>query len=135
MSQLDDDVHLFATLAMIDATIQTICPLQIDSTPVTRVNHQSHRRSKRRKYDHRAVLQRIKTDFFTPSCVFNGKDFIAFFRISRARFQRLLEDIGASGIPFYSHNSNNRKATSLEAKILLPLKTLAYGVSYNTPRA
>ena len=34
MSNDDDDILVIATFAMVDATIQTIAPLQIDSTQV-----------------------------------------------------------------------------------------------------
>jgi len=43
-----------------------------------------------------------------------------------------MEDIGGSGLPFYSNIRND--CCSLEAKLLLPLKTLAYGVDTNTFR-
>ena len=51
------------------------------------------------------------------------------FRISRTRFEKLMTDIKGTGLPFYQHvkNRHGGVASSLEARLLLPLKTLAHG--------
>ena len=53
------------------------------------------------------------------------------FRISLGRFQLLMEDVAATGNPFYLNNQNRNKqlGSSMEAKLLNPLKCLAYGVA------
>jgi hypothetical protein len=59
-----------------------------------------------------------------------GSDFKLMFRMSRSRFQRLMEDVMARDIKFYKVESTLLKGSvaSLEARLLLPLKALAYGV-------
>ena len=71
-----------------------------------------------------------------PQPLFNDRQFDVMFRISRSRFQRLMEDVAATGKPFYLKTRDlfNRKGSSIEAKLLLPLKTLAYGVPPHTFR-
>jgi hypothetical protein len=65
-----------------------------------------------------------------PSPLF-GKEFDMMFRISRTQFQKLMENVGNSGVKFYLEKTDafNRKVSSIEARLLLPLKTLAYGVA------
>jgi hypothetical protein len=52
------------------------------------------------------------------------------FRLSRQRFQLMMEDVMAKGVKFYniSTNRHGNPASSLQARLLLPIKTLAYGV-------
>ena len=54
------------------------------------------------------------------------------FRLSRTRVQRIFEDVMNSHHPFYAScqsDAAGKKGASLEAKILLPLKTCAYGTA------
>ena len=63
--------------------------------------------------------------------IFDGEEFDAIFRISKARFQRLRMNIGALGDPFYVHqpqDANGRIGASLDARLLLPIHNLAFGV-------
>jgi Plant transposon protein len=94
-------------------------------------DHRTLPRKKRRVFDHARALQCIRADLTGPDALFVGKDFKMFFRISRARFQEMLETFASRGGSFYSGNSDCcRNATaSLEAKLLLPLQTLAFGVA------
>ena len=50
------------------------------------------------------------------------------FRVTKSRFQRILEDIGGANIPFYKDGNQH----CLETRLMLPLKTLAYGVAPHT---
>ena len=86
-------------------------------------------RSKRKTYNHDEALQCINRDYLGPDALF-GSQFTHQFRISRARFERLAQDIMNSNIPFYqtTRNLTNTPVASLQAKLLLPLKTYAYGV-------
>jgi Plant transposon protein len=56
------------------------------------------------------------------------------FRLSIARFQRLMACIQASGCRFYQKRPNlhDLNQASFEAKLLLPIKILAYGVPSHT---
>ena len=108
--------------------------------PPTIVDHRTFRRSPRKIYDHARAFYCIEQDYLgnnTTIPLFDGREFEQMFRISRARFQRLRMDIGASGDPFYVHlpvDTNGRVGASLDARLLLPIKSLAYGVPPHTFR-
>jgi Plant transposon protein len=93
-------------------------------------------RERVQRYDHEGALQCINRDYLGPAPLFADKQFDNMFRISRSRFQRLMEDFGASPISFYTNqvDAYKRKGISMEAKLLLPLKTMAYGVAPHTFR-
>ena len=66
---------------------------------------------------------------------FNGMEFDTMFRISKPRFMRMMSDFADIGDPYYVHGANDafgRDCASFEAKLLLPLKVLAYGVASHT---
>ena len=71
-----------------------------------------------------AVL--CERDYLGPYPLFQDKQFNVMFRLSRTRFERILNDIGRSSDPFFV---GSLKQCSLESKILLALKTRAYGVA------
>lgn len=94
-------------------------------------------------FRHEEALLCIKRDYFgipgdlsTP--IFKDRTFIMMFRLSRLRVQRIFEDIMASTEGeehrFYasSRDATGKHGASYEAKILLPLKTFAYGVPPHT---
>jgi hypothetical protein len=64
-----------------------------------------------------------------------GKEFPLYFRLSRTRVQMILEDLGRlseTSHPFvqsFRVDTFGRMGASVEAKVLLPLKSLAYGVA------
>lgn len=87
-------------------------------------------RKKRTKFDHKGALESIKRDFLGENTLFSGSQFKIFFRLSRTRFQAILEAVGKQDLDFYKPNLN--KGPSLEARLLLPLKTNAYGVAAHT---
>jgi hypothetical protein len=63
--------------------------------------------------------------------LFLGSEFAAQFRISRPWFCRLMEDAMASKHPFFTKTESivGNSVSSIEAKLLLPLKTYTYGVA------
>jgi hypothetical protein len=90
-------------------------------------------RTARRLFDCQGAFQCISRDHLGDRPLF-GKDFEMYFRLSRTRVQMILEDLGRwSDInPFYKsfrRDMFGRIGASLEAKVLLPLKALAYGVA------
>ena len=87
-------------------------------------------RKKRTKFDHKGALESIKRDFLGENTLFSGSQFKIFFRLSRTRFQAILEAVGKQDLDFYKPNL--KKGPSLEARLLLPLKTNAYGVAAHT---
>jgi len=97
-------------------------------------------RSKRRVFEHEQALECIKRDYLglpgKPDTPLFGKEFSLQFRISRSRFQCLLEDVMANKerLSFFHVKESilGEPVASLEARLLLPLKCLAYGVPPHT---
>lgn len=100
------------------------------------VEHRHFPRARRLKFCHAEALHCINRDYLGPVPLFPDRQFDEMFRISRSRFQRLLEDVGNSGLPFYNLKSNaiGDEVPTLEARLLLPLKTMAHGVPPKTFR-
>ena len=79
----------------------------------------------------------IQRDYLCLTPLFDGKEFDTMFCISRRCFVRLMIDIGATGDLFYVHHpvdAFGRIGASFEARLLLPLKSLGYGVPPHTFR-
>lgn len=83
-------------------------------------NFRSKPRPGRHHFDHACADAAIWRDFLgpQPSC----KEFSHIYRVSKTRFQRMLEDFGNSDIKFY----HPKYGASLEVRLLLPLKCLAF---------
>ncbi|MEL6629320.1 MAG: transposase family protein [Bacteroidota bacterium] len=90
------------------------------------VDHRTLPRSKRLKYDSDGAKHCIYRDFL-GSCPLFGSTFRFFFRISMSRFEILMQDVMKADLPFY--RVNRRGSACLEARLLLPLKTLASGAA------
>jgi Plant transposon protein len=97
-------------------------------------DHRTLPRKKKRVFQHKRALDCIRHDFQGPDALFIGKDFKMFFRISRSRFQNMLEMFGNHGGSFYSGKADccRNPTASLEAKLLMPLHVLATGVATHT---
>ena len=91
----------------------------------------SNRRKKKNKFNHAEGLYAINRDFLGPTRIYLDDGFKSYFRISKARFERLRTDIANADIKFFKCNADATKTigASIEAKLLLPLKTFAFGVS------
>jgi hypothetical protein len=102
-----------------------------------RLDHRTQPRSKRTQFLSKDAIYNIRRDYLglpggtSPPLL--GADFKKMFRISRTRFQVMMEDIMAKDIKFYRKTNRTNQAT-LEAKLLLPLRTMAYGVGTHTFR-
>lgn len=94
-------------------------------------DHRKLPRDQRRKFDHEAAYNKIMRDFLGPNPFYNEKEFISIYRISIARFNRIKKDVLVAGIPFYVKRKEltGRLGPSLEARLLLPIRILAYGVA------
>ena len=94
------------------------------------IDHRTLPRATRKTYDPAGALYCINRDYLGPAPLFDGKEFDTMFRISRSRFEALMQDVGNSGDPFFltTTDAHGRPAATLQARLLLPLKTLAYGV-------
>jgi hypothetical protein len=89
---------------------------------------------KRRAFDNQGAYQCIMRDHLGPDVLF-GKEFPLLFRLSRPRVELIIQAIAKCGNKFFDSFRTNRfgrKGASLEAKVLLPLKVLAYGVAPHT---
>ena len=97
-------------------------------------DHRELPREGKREFRHHHALQCILYDYLGPTPLFNGREFETMFRVSKRRFQCLMEDIGNANIPFYSQATDcfGKKGASFEARLLLPLKSMAYGVPSHT---
>ena len=103
------------------------------------IDHRNLPRNPKRQFRHDEALHCIRRDYTgivgDPSTpIFHGREFDTMFRISRSRFQRLLEDVGNSGDPFYlcTKDCFGNEVASMEARLLLPLKSIAFGVPPHT---
>jgi hypothetical protein len=128
----DDMVDTAVAYAVINNSF--LCQSMLESTikdddKEQHIDHRKLPRGKRCQFKHGEALACINRDYLGPSPLF-GKEFDMMFRISRQCFQKLLEDVGNSGSKFYlaKRDAFDREIASLEARLLLPLKTLAYGV-------
>jgi hypothetical protein len=97
-------------------------------------DHRSLPRNERTKYDYERALQCVYEDFLGVYPRFKDKDFIMMFRLSRSRVERIIQDIQNDGDVFFrrKRDAKGKLGASTEAKILLPIKTFAYGVPPHT---
>lgn len=104
----------------------------ITKNPKKKFDHRTlPRPAGRRVFDSRRAYNCLMKDHLAPDALF-GKEFALFFRLSRPRVQLILERLGGSDDPHFNSFRVNRHGfmgASLEAKVLLPLKVLAYGVT------
>eukprot|EP00980_Cylindrotheca_fusiformis_P006445 scaffold1376_cov125-Cylindrotheca_fusiformis.AAC.11 len=101
-----------------------------DNNLLANIDHRMFARKPRKKYNHDRALRCIQEDYLCDVPRFDGREFDIMFRVSKRRFQRMMEDIMQNGDPFYKEGFDafGAKGSSVEAKLLLPLKTMAYGV-------
>ena len=104
---------------------QKQCAIMADDA--TDIDHRLFPRSAKTKYDHERAAYCIRSDYLGTVPRFDGREFQSMFRLSRSRFQRLMEDVAALQDPFYVSTVDNTGQTgaSFEARLMLPLKTMA----------
>jgi hypothetical protein len=73
----------------------------------------------------------FKDDWLGPTPRFDDDKFKLIFRISEDRYLRLRKDVFDAKIPFYipKRDAVGRMGACLDARLLLPLNVLAYGVT------
>jgi hypothetical protein len=97
-----------------------------------KIVHRQLPRSSRRlcRNDHALVC--IERDYICDTPLL-GVEFKLMFRLSRGRFQVLMVDVMASNIAFFKSTVRDGfDRSSLAARLLLPLKSLAYRVPPHT---
>jgi hypothetical protein len=104
------DPNWLAAIATTEQAAATIATRVKRRRGKTEVDHRKLPRAARRNFKSDEALQCIERDF-TGRADLNffplfGKEFSRIYRISMARFQRLMEDVMASGIQFYQPKTN-----------------------------
>lgn len=134
-----DEQHEIAVMCMIQAAAVLA---EASGRRQKKIDHRLLPRARRSNWRHNEALHCIQRDYLgipadpsTPLFDFDG--FIMMFRVSKARFQRFMEDIGSSPAEisnFYlsTITAAGEQGASFEARLLLPLKSLAYGVPSHT---
>ena len=125
MDETEEDMLLLSTVTQASAIVSLA-----DDNNKRKRDHRSLPRERKRVFRHQQVREILQYDYLGPKPLFNGREFDNVFRVSRSRFQCLLEDFGNSNTPFYSGSKDcfSNDVPSLEAKLLLPLKCMAFGV-------
>jgi hypothetical protein len=95
-----------------------------------KLDHRNLPRAERKVYRHALCEEFLQVNYLSPTPLFDGKEFDTMFRISRARFERIRQDVGNRNIAFYTQITDRmgKVGASMEARLLLALKTMAYGV-------
>ena len=125
---MDDDETEMMLLAQFQ---QSIAAVIVSEMPKKRKKDSRELpRESRREFQHQRALDCLLYDYLGPKPLFDGREFEMMFRVSRRRFQCIMEDIGNAGIPFFLQSADcfGKKGASIEARILLPLKCMGYGV-------
>ncbi len=92
------------TLAMLSSSNQVAAKNVVGTEENSyKSDHRILPRGKRRIFDQTEALQCIMANYLGPGSTFNGKDFETMFRVSRARFERMMFDIKRNNNSFYQH--------------------------------
>ena len=127
-------------VASLEMVKQCMTTVQQTKRKKKKIDHRHFPRNPKRKFRHDEAVHCIKRDYLgiegdlsTP--IFAGKEFVAMFRITRSRFERLMQDFANSGDPFFTPpfvDCTGQEGASLEARLLLPLKSISFGVPPKT---
>ena len=136
MQQVEDSAiqHMFLVNQTIMASAHAAFEYLEDDTDedddAIKLDHRWLPRNERKVYDRDFVLIGLNRDYLGPKPLFDGREFDTMFRISKARFERLLQDVGNNDIHFYTQITDRlgKVGHSMEARLLIALKTIAYGV-------
>ena len=125
MDETEEDVLLLSTVTQAAAIVSIV-----DESNKRKRDHRTLPREAKRSFRHEQAREILHYDYLGPKPLFNGREFDNVFRVSRSRFQSLLEDFGNANLPFYRGETDcfHNPVPSLEAKLLLPLKCMAFGV-------
>ena len=129
---MDEEEEDSMLLSMMQQCVSTVVLAELPKK--RKRDHRELPREGKREFRHGHALQCILYDYLGPKPLFNGREFETMFRVSKRRFQCLMEDFGNGNIPFYSQRTDcfGKKGASMEARLLLPLKSMAYGVPPHT---
>jgi hypothetical protein len=133
----DDDSPLLCTIAVGAWQMMTMMNTAMilldsdDDDDVHSVDYRRLPRSQRRSFRHKRAKECIVEDYIGPKPLFNGREFQNMLRVSRSRFERILQALAGSH-HFYRSEAKDafgRVGASVEAKVMIALKSLAFGVA------
>jgi hypothetical protein len=94
MSSLDDEI----AAAVINNNVAAA--ILLGEEEAFGIDHRTLSRKKKKEFDHQGALECLQRDYLGPQPLFNDRQFDVMFRISRSRFQRLMDDVATTGNPF-----------------------------------
>jgi hypothetical protein len=98
-------------------------------------NNEPPKKRRRTKYDRVRATLCIQQDYMGPNAIFNDKQFKRMFRMSESIYYRIKQF--ASTSPLFALNDfepTGRETICLDARLLISLKYLAYGIGFNAFR-
>ena len=102
--QSEDEEYLYTIAAIQQAA--SVVAMEPSRKKRKAIDHRCLPREEKRDFQHERALACIMHDCLGPKPLFNGREFETMFRVSRGRFQCLMEDIKKADIPFYSGNTD-----------------------------
>ena len=136
---INNNVVLLYRLRFLEYKRHQFCHQQAVKQILFLAEHRHLPRQAKAESRHVKAFLCIKRDYFgvpgdltTP--IFKDRSFEMMFRLSRSRVQRIIEDVMSSTVGdihrFFARSmeTTEKMGASYEAKILLPLKTFAYGI-------
>ena len=122
--------------ALVNAAVATTMATTswLDQASLTTDNKRGKRRKecgprkKRRKFDHVGAYNCLRRDYLSANALFVGVAFELQFRVSLSRFESIFSNFANQPCGSFFFNKQLCGSTP-EARVLLPLKTLAYGVA------
>jgi hypothetical protein len=123
--QANNEVEMAAAAVMSNNALLTMMMMDDDDDRVEEVvvDHRIFPRSRRKKFRHDQALMCINRNYLGPERLMDDKQFEVMLRITPARFQRLFEDVGNSGIPYYVNciDALGEEGAFMEARLMLPI--------------
>ena len=129
-NEVNNDYDIVSALQFVYAGMPVVptATLLLADTIATERTEADHtgRRSSRRRFDHAKTRDKIYEHYLGPNPL-HGSQFKQHFRISLSTFEYIYQTIMNSGDPFYVSTYVGPRVSN-EVRVLLPLRTLAYGV-------
>jgi hypothetical protein len=125
----DDDEPLLLCIASAALAVAAAVLGEQEDNDEDHMKGPRKKRAPRRVFDIWGAWDNIKRDYLGERALFDG-EFRKSFRLSRSRVEMIIQDLGSSGDPFFQtfrRDKFGRQGPSVEAKVLLPLISIAYG--------
>jgi len=123
----DDDIAVAWIVMSTSTQILMLCDSDLDDNDegAGKPDHRTLPRAARRKFNHERALQCIREDWLVDS------EFKRQFQVSRGMFEVIAQRMADHNPQFYTTKGSAHKQpiASIQAKILLPLKSIRHGVA------